>query len=85
VSAQAARPARPSWVAGSAEDLRSLVWNEFAAVRVTIDHAGLTPRLLIEDVDSGAVVYLDPLELASLANTPDRLRSNWLNVGPYLP
>jgi hypothetical protein len=60
-----------------------VVWNEFAAVEVAVDLRGLTPRLRVEDLDSGAVVYLDPLELATFANTPEALRSRWLNVGPY--
>ncbi|MBJ3778133.1 hypothetical protein [Acuticoccus mangrovi] len=44
-----------------------LIGNEFAAVRVSVDHQGHDPRLKIEDVEHGTSILLDPLILASLA------------------
>ena len=41
--------------------------NEFASVRVQIDRRANGPRLMIEDSASGVAIYLDPLELQSLA------------------
>jgi len=67
---------------GPARPLAELV-NEFAAVRVSLDEAGHGPRLLVEDLESGASVLISPIELASLclATADDRL--NWLRVGEY--
>lgn len=48
-----------------------VVSNEFAAVAVTIDHAGNSPRLRLEDLKTGRVGYLDALELETLAWLPD--------------
>lgn len=44
-----------------------LLANEFAQVRLELDTAGNGPRLRIEDLKTGQVGYLDPLELESLA------------------
>src|SRR6266508_3079803 len=41
--------------------------NEFASVRVQVDRPGNGPRLKIEDASSGVAIYLDALELQSLA------------------
>ncbi len=41
--------------------------NEFASVRVQVDRSGNGPRLRIEDAGSGVAIYLDALELQSLA------------------
>ncbi|HXG36236.1 MAG TPA: hypothetical protein VNL15_04640 [Dehalococcoidia bacterium] len=40
--------------------------NEYAAVEVERDDVANGPRLRIKDLTSGRVIYLDPLELASL-------------------
>lgn len=48
-----------------------VVANEFASVAVTIDHAGHSPRLRLEDQKTGQVGYLDALELETLAWLPD--------------
>lgn len=40
---------------------------EFAQVAVSVDHAGNGPRLRIEDLRTGHVGFLDPLELECLA------------------
>jgi hypothetical protein len=44
-----------------------LLSNEFARVRLSLDHKGNSPRLRIEDLDSGASICLDSLLLAGLA------------------
>jgi hypothetical protein len=61
----------------------ALLCNEFASVRVSLDERGNGPRLLVQDLESGAEVLLSPLELASfcLATGDDRL--DWLRVGHY--
>jgi hypothetical protein len=41
--------------------------SEFAAVEITRDDSGNGPRLMIRDLHTGQEIYLDPLELASLA------------------
>ena len=41
--------------------------SEFARVRVELDEAGNGPRLMIEDMKTGQRMFLDPLELESLA------------------
>lgn len=40
--------------------------NEFASVEVEKDESANGPRLLIRDLESGAEVYLDLLEVESL-------------------
>jgi hypothetical protein len=52
--------------------------NQFASVTVELDLSANGPRLRIENQQNRRVVYLDPLELASLT---------WLNhesLGPFL-
>lgn len=48
-----------------------VVESEFASVRVSVDRAGLDPRLRIEDLRTGHVGYLDALELETLAWLPE--------------
>jgi hypothetical protein len=43
-----------------------IVGNEFAEVAVSIDRAGLGPRLRLEDRKTGRVRYLDALELETI-------------------
>ncbi len=45
--------------------------SEFGAVRVSVDTEGNGPRLRIEDLKTGQVGYLDPLELETLAWLPE--------------
>ena len=45
--------------------------NEFASVALSVDHAGHSPRLRIEDLRTGRVGYLDALELETLAWLPE--------------
>jgi hypothetical protein len=57
--------------------------NEFASVRVSLDTSANGPRLLVQDVESGDRIYLDPLELASFCLATDEDRAEWLRVGNY--
>ena len=41
--------------------------SEFARVRVELDTSGNGPRLLVQDLKTGKAIYLDPLELETLA------------------
>ncbi len=45
--------------------------SEFASVVVAVDHDGNGPRLRIEDLRTGQVGFLDPLELETLAWLPE--------------
>ncbi len=45
--------------------------SEFGSVQVSLDHDGNGPRLRIEDLKTGHVGYLDPLELETLAWLPE--------------
>ena len=45
--------------------------SEFAAVAISIDHDGNGPRLRIEDLKTGQIGFLDPLELETLAWLPE--------------
>jgi hypothetical protein len=45
--------------------------SEFASVALTIDHDGNGPRLRIEDLKTGQIGFLDPLELETLAWLPE--------------
>lgn len=49
--------------ATAAVDLR----NEFAAVRISVDHHANGVRLAVTDLRTGRVNYFDPLELEALA------------------
>ena len=55
------------------------VVNEFAAVLVSIDAAGNSPRLRIEDQKTGHVGFLDALELETLAWLPDGALQKFLD------
>ncbi len=44
-----------------------LMKSEFAAVFVEVQNAGHGPRLMIKDARTDQAIYLDPLELESLA------------------
>ena len=47
------------------------VTSEFASVGLSIDHDANGPRLRVEDLKTGHVGYLDPLELETLAWLPE--------------
>jgi hypothetical protein len=57
--------------------------NEFASVRLWLDIGGNGPRLLVEDIESGTEVFLDPLELSSFTLATAQDREEWLRVGNY--
>jgi hypothetical protein len=62
----------------AAGDGRLELTSEFASVTVELDNTANGPRLRIENQQNRRVVYLDPLELASLT---------WLDhesLGPFL-
>lgn len=63
----------------------AVVANEFAAIQVSVDYNGGSPRLLLEDLTTGKSIYLDPLEMASLCEASDDDRQRWLLVGAYRP
>lgn len=51
--------------------LDAVVSNEFAEVTCRIDETGNSPRLRLEDADTGRVRYLDALELQTIVWLPD--------------
>ena len=57
--------------------------SEFASVRVAVDRNANGVRLLVTDIESGASVFLEPLELASFCHATAADRVAWLRVGPY--
>jgi hypothetical protein len=61
----------------------AILTNEFAAVRLSVDETGNGPRLLVEDLESGDEVFLDPLELSSFTLATPEDREDWLRVGNY--
>jgi hypothetical protein len=65
------------------EDGGVVLTSEFASVRVSVDHNANGVRLLVEDIESGARVFLEPLELASFCYATEDDRVAWLRVGPY--
>lgn len=48
----------------------TVVRNEFAVVDIAVDVTGLSPRLRVEDIQTGRVVYFDALELETLVWLP---------------
>lgn len=64
--------------------------NEFAAVALSLDQDANGPRLRVEDLRTGQVGYLDPLELETLAWLPegglhlilDPSHHRWRESGP---
>jgi hypothetical protein len=45
--------------------------SEFASVAISLDDDGNGPRLRIEDLKTGHIGFLDPLELETLAWLPE--------------
>ncbi len=62
---------------------KAIIWNEFAEIRISLDYQGITPRLFLENLETGASTFLDPLELVTIIDTPDELKYRWLNIGAY--
>jgi hypothetical protein len=52
-------------------DTLAEVSSEFASVSLSIDYDGNGPRLRIEDLKTGQIGFLDPLELETLAWLPE--------------
>ena len=61
----------------------AILINQFAAVRLWLDRNGNSARLLVEDLESGDEVFLDPLELSSFTVATPEDREDWLRVGNY--
>ncbi|MCW2528459.1 MAG: hypothetical protein JWM76_3319 [Pseudonocardiales bacterium] len=61
----------------------TVVANEFAAVSVAIVQQGRGVRLHLRDLESGASVLLDPLDLRSFCLANEAEQQEWLRLGPY--
>ncbi len=73
-----AAASRSTGAAGATNGAVLRLGNEFGTVAVSVDEQANGPRLRIEDLRSGRVIHLDPLEVASLT---------WLThhrLGPFL-
>ncbi len=53
------------------DGVEGVLESEFASVRIALDRGANGPRLRIEDLRTGHVGYLDPLELETLAWIPE--------------
>jgi hypothetical protein len=56
---------------GEYSDQGEVLESEFATVEVRVDRDANGPRLRVEDLRTGKVGYLDPLELETLAWLPE--------------
>ena len=61
----------------------AVVENEFASVTVSLDTAGHSPRLHVQDNETGDDILLSAIELASLCLATSEDRAGWLKVGLY--
>jgi hypothetical protein len=61
----------------------AVIANEFAAVRVEVARCGRGVRLVVRDLESGASVSLDPLDLRSFCLASEDEQIAWLRSGPY--
>jgi hypothetical protein len=61
----------------------AVVENEFASVTVSLDTAGHSPRLHVQDNETGDDILLSAIELASLCLATGEDRAGWLKVGLY--
>jgi hypothetical protein len=61
----------------------AVVENEFASVTVSLDTAGHSPRLRVQDNESGDWILLSAVELASFCQATGEDRLGWLRVGLY--
>jgi hypothetical protein len=61
----------------------AVIANEFAAVRVRVARCGRGVRLVVQDLDSGASVSLDPLDLRSFCLASEDEQVAWLRSGAY--
>ena len=60
----------------------AVIANEFASVRVQVVR-GRGARLVVHDLDSGASVSLDPLDLRSFCLASEDEQIAWLRSGVY--
>ena len=75
---------RPRGGRGGADRVRlAVVQNEFASVTVSLDTAGHSPRLHVQDNETGDDILLSAIELASLCLATSEDRAGWLKVGLY--
>jgi hypothetical protein len=61
----------------------AVIANEFASVRVQVIRRGRGVRLVLQDVESGASVSLDPLDLRSFCLASEDEQAAWLRSGVY--
>jgi hypothetical protein len=61
----------------------AVIANEFAAVRVEVARCGRGVRLVVRDLESGASVSLDPLDLRSFCLASEDEQIAWLRSGAY--
>lgn len=61
----------------------AVIANEFACVRVRVVRQGRGTRLVLLDLDSGATVSLDPLDLRSFCLASEDEQAAWLRSGVY--
>lgn len=73
------RPAGPGPDAAAEQVLES----EFATVAISVDHDANGPRLRLEDLRTGHVRYLDPLELETVAWLPDEAMQTLLDPSAH--
>ena len=60
-----------------------MITNEFASVRIQVTPCGRGVRLVVQDLESGASVSLDPLDLRSFCLASEDEQIAWLRSGPY--
>jgi hypothetical protein len=70
-------------LAGTAPRESAVIANEFAAVRVYVASCGRGARLVVQDLESGASVSLDPLDLRSFCLASEDEQIAWLRSGAY--
>jgi hypothetical protein len=61
----------------------AVIANEFAAVRVEVARCGRGVRLVLRDLESGACVSLDPLDLRTFCLASEDEQVAWLRSGAY--
>jgi hypothetical protein len=61
----------------------AVIANEFASVRVEVVRGGRGVRLVLHDLESGACVSLDPLDLRSFCLASQDEQIAWLRSGVY--
>jgi hypothetical protein len=61
----------------------AVIANEFAAVSLEVVRQGRGARLRLRDLESGATVSLDPLDLVSFCRSNEDEQAAWLRSGVY--